>query len=93
MERWGSGLADRNTQTAQGLVAWARPTQQRHQSRGSGIYPVYPASGWWRTPPVLKQYDRVARYALIVGIKAPETDVDLCAEVDSRVGAPVMVGT
>ena len=54
---------------------------------------VYPASGWWRTRPALTQYDREVRYALIVGIKVPETNLDPCAEVAGRVGAPVMVET
>ena len=54
---------------------------------------VYPASGWWKTRPALERYDRAARYALIVGIKAPEADVDLYAEVASRIGAPVVVET
>ena len=90
-----------------GDPAWLIGTRGRH--RGSlhgdiwcgsaaeladrGYIAVYPASGWWRTRPALGQYDRMARYALIIGIKAPETDVDLCAEVAGQIGAPVMVET
>ena len=33
----------------------------------------------------------MARYALIVGIKAPETEVDLYTEVANRIRAPVTV--
>ena len=35
----------------------------------------------------------MARYALIIGIKALEIDVDLYTEVASRVGVPVIVET
>ena len=90
-----------------GDPAWLIGTRGRHRGslhgdiwRGSaadlasrGCIAVYPASGWWRTRPALEQYDRAARYALIVSIKAPETDVDLYTAVASRVGAPVMVET
>jgi len=56
-----------------------------------GHIAVYPAMGWWRTRPALGHYGRAARYALIVGIEAPETDVDLYAEVANRIRAPVAV--
>ena len=86
---------------------WLIGTQGRHRGslhgdiwRGSaaalasrGHIAVYPASGWWRTRHALEKYDRMARYALIVSIKAPETDVDLYAEVANRIGAPVTVET
>ena len=47
--------------------------------------------GWWRTRPVLEKYDRNARYALVVSIKGPETDVDLYSEVANRVAAQVAI--
>ena len=39
----------------------------------------------------LERYDQAARYALIVVIRTPETEVDLYAEVANRIGAPVAV--
>lgn len=95
------------TEPNDGDPAWLIGTRGRHRGslhgdvwRGSaadlasrGYVAVYPALGWWKTRPALGRYDRAARYALIVGIKAPETDVDLYAEVAGRVGAPVVVET
>ncbi len=50
---------------------------------------VYPVPGWWKTRHALKQYDRVARYALVIGIEAPEVDVDLYTAVANRIGVPI----
>ena len=46
-----------------------------------GSIAVYPTAGWWKTRPALERYDKAARYALVVSIKAPEVDVDLYSEV------------
>ena len=88
-------------------LAWLIGTQNRHRGslhgdiwRGSaadlasrGHIAVYPAMGWWRTRPALERYDRAARYALIVSIKAPETDIDLYSEVANQIDTPVMIQT
>ena len=60
-------------------------------SRGS--LAVYPAVGWWKTRQALERYDRTARYALVVSIKAPEVDVDLRTEVANQIGVPVEIET
>lgn len=87
--------------------AWLIGRQSRHRGslhgdvwKGSaaelasrGHIGIYPALGWWRTRTALKQYDRAARYALVVSIKAPETDIDLYSEVANRIGTPVVVET
>ena len=52
---------------------------------------VYPTSGWWKTRPILERYALPAPYALVVSIKTPEANVDLYAEVASRVEALVEV--
>ena len=52
---------------------------------------VYPALGWWKTRTALERYDRGARYALVLSIRAPEVDVDLYTEVANRVAAAVEV--
>ena len=54
---------------------------------------IYPALGWWRLRPKLERYDQAARYALVVSIRAPETDIDLYTAVASRIGAPIAIGT
>ena len=90
-----------------GDPAWLIGAQNRHRGslhgdiwRGTaaelasrGHIAVYPAMGWWRTRPNLERYDRAARYALVVSIRAPEIDVDLYAAVANRVGAPIAIGT
>ena len=55
------------------------------------VIAVYPAMGWWKSRPALERYDRAARYALVVSIKAPEVDVDLYTEVASRIRTSVAV--
>lgn len=58
-----------------------------------GYVAVYPTAGWWKTRPALERYDQPARYALIVSISAPETDVDLYTAVRVRIGSPVGITT
>ena len=85
--------------------AWLIGTQSRHRGslhgdiwRGSaadlasrGAIAVYPTSGWWKTRPALKHYDRAVRYSLVVSIRAPEVDVDLYAEVANQIDVGVSV--
>ncbi len=87
--------------------AWVIGTKNRHKGslhsdiwRGSaadlasrGALAVYPALGWWKTRPRLERYDRAARYALIVSIRAPEVDVDLYSAVANQISVPVTVGS
>lgn len=42
-----------------------------------GLLAIYPALGWWKTAKKLGRYNNKARYALLVSIKTPETEVDL----------------
>ena len=86
-------------------TAWLIGTQKRH--RGSlhgdiwcgsaadlssrGAIAVYPTSGWWKTRQTLQQYNRSVRYALVVGIRAPEVDVDLYTEVANQIHVEVSV--
>lgn len=46
---------------------------------------VYPATGWWRTRTRLQRVDKKARYALIVSISVPETDIDIYTEVENAI--------
>ena len=82
--------------------AWLIGTNQRHRGSlhgdiwrgtaadlaGRGSIAVYPALGWWKRRPALERYDQQARYALVVSIRAPETDVDLYTEVANRIALP-----
>ena len=55
------------------------------------VIAVYPAMGWWKSRPALERYNRAARYALVVSIKAPGVDVDLYTEVANRIRTAVAV--
>ena len=57
-----------------------------------GAIAVYPTAGWWKTRQALERYDKAARYALVVSIRAPEVDVDLYTEVANRIAVGVDVG-
>ena len=87
---------------------WLIGTQTRHRGslhgdiwrgeRGRPREPgqclaVYPVVGWWKTRQALARYDRAARYALVVSIRAPEVDVDLRTPVANQIGVPVEIET
>ncbi|MDA9545633.1 hypothetical protein ACM43_14605 [Bradyrhizobium sp. CCBAU 45321] len=38
---------------------------------------VFPVGGWWKEKPYLERFDSTARYALIVTIRAPGSNVDI----------------
>ncbi|BBC71261.1 conserved hypothetical protein [Altererythrobacter sp. B11] len=50
---------------------------------------VFPVSGWWKEKPGLQRWDRSARYALCVSIRAPETDIDLYTAVANQIAVPI----
>ncbi len=94
------------TRSSSGDQGWLIGKQNRHKGslhsdiwRGSaadlasrGILAIYPALGWWKTRPRLERYDKPARYALIVSIRAPEVDVDLYNAVANQIATSVPVG-
>ena len=50
---------------------------------------VYPVSGWWKDQPKRDRSDEGARYALVVSIETPSTDVDIWTPVAQQVGVPI----
>ena len=90
---------------SEGDPSWLIGPQGRHRGslhgdiwRGTaadlasrGTIAVYPTAGWWKTRYGLERYDKAARYALVVSIRAPEIDVDLYAEVASLIAQTVPV--
>ena len=56
-----------------------------------GILAIYPALGWWKTAKKLERYNKQARYALVVSIKAPEANVDLYNVITQAIAAPITV--
>lgn len=97
---------EEGTRTSGDDSGWLIGKQNRHKGslhsdiwRGSaadlasrGTLAVYPALGWWKTRLRLERYDKAARYALIVSIRAPETEVDLYTAIANQIAVPVVVG-
>ncbi|MFV3131538.1 S8 family peptidase [Niveispirillum sp. KHB5.9] len=52
---------------------------------------IYPVGGWWKEKPHLDRWNTAARYALIVTIRAPGTNVDLYTPVANQVSVPISV--
>ena len=50
---------------------------------------IFPISGWWKENLGLQRWDRSARYALIVSIRAPDSEVDLYTAIANRIGIEV----
>lgn len=46
---------------------------------------VRPISGWWRERDALRRYDSKARYALVVSIETPDTEVDLYTWIEATI--------
>lgn len=49
------------------------------------ILAVYPKGGWYRSRRVLGKYDQDIRYAIIVTIETPETEVDIYTPVENLI--------
>ena len=84
---WLVGSQGRHKGSLHGDI-WRGPAVEL-ASRGKIV--VYPVGGWWKTRPTLERYGQLARYALVVSIKAPEVDVDLYTEVANLIEAEVEV--
>ncbi len=59
----------------------------------SNFIAVYPTIGWWRERPHLNQWDKPARYSLIVSIQTPPTELDIYAEVQNAISVQVPIET
>jgi len=58
-----------------------------------GILAIYPALGWWKTAKKLGKYNKKARYAFIVSIKAPKTNVDLYNIIAQKIKTRTVIET
>jgi hypothetical protein len=50
---------------------------------------IFPVIGWWRERPKHNRWNRSARYALLISIHTPETDVDIYTPVINQIAATV----
>ncbi len=67
---------------------WRGPAVELAQR---GMLAVYPALGWWKSRTKLERYNKQARYALLISIKAPTLDVDLYNAIQTKIEVPVRV--
>jgi hypothetical protein len=52
---------------------------------------IYPVGGWWKEKPSLARYDRAARYALIVSIRATAGAIDIYAPIQAAVPVAIRI--
>jgi hypothetical protein len=50
---------------------------------------VFPISGWWKEKPALQRWERAARYALLVSIRAPGAEVDIYTSIATQIAVPI----
>ncbi|WP_339904238.1 S8 family peptidase [uncultured Cyclobacterium sp.] len=55
------------------------------------ILAVYPKGGWYKSRKVLDKYNQEVRYALIVTIETPETEVDIYTPVENMIGIQIPI--
>jgi len=68
--------------------SWGGVEQLRQGSAaalaGRDAIGVFPVSGWWKEKPGLQRWDRSARYALLISIRAPGAETDLYTAIANR---------
>lgn len=52
---------------------------------------VFPVGGWWKEKPYLERFNALARYSMIVTIRAPGANVDIFTPVETAVNVPIAV--
>jgi hypothetical protein len=50
---------------------------------------VFPISGWWKEKPFLQRWERAARYALLVSIRAPGAEIDIYNSIAIQLAVPI----
>lgn len=54
---------------------------------------VFPVGGWWKEKPDLERFDALARYALVVTIRAPGSKVNIFTPVETALTVQTRVET
>lgn len=52
---------------------------------------VHPVGGWWKEKPQLGRCDRTIRYALIVSVRAPTSEIDIYTPIANQIVAGVEI--
>mgnify|MGYP000273770537 CR=1 FL=1 len=98
---------DEKTRISGDDPGWVVGKQNRHKGslhsdiwRGTaadlasrGVIGIYPTAGWWKTRYKHERYNLMARYALLVSIRAPDVDVELYTAVRNNIAVTVEVST
>jgi Subtilase family len=58
-----------------------------------GNIAVYPTLGWWNKRAHLGEWEKSARYSLVVTIETPEVETDLYTPVANQIGIPIVIET
>lgn len=53
---------------------------------------VFPLSGWWKEKPILQRWDRSVRYALVVSLRAPGSEIDIYTPIESQLAVHIPAG-
>jgi hypothetical protein len=56
-----------------------------------GHVAVYPVHGWWKERPALERWHQQARYTLVISIRTPGVEADICTPVVAQIAAQVAV--
>lgn len=88
-ERWFVGPNQRNA----GSLHQDEWTGSGHELAASSSLAVYPVGGWWKNNGRADRASLPVRYALLVSLRTPRTDVDLYTPVanELRVATPIIV--
>jgi hypothetical protein len=87
-EEWLLGtLRDRGSLHAD---FWSGTAADLAEREAIGVFPV---GGWWKEKPYLERFDALARYALVVTIRAPGSNVDICTPVETALAVRTAVET
>jgi hypothetical protein len=97
-ESVGSGADDREWEVghdlrSKGSIHSDTWTGTAAQLAHCSVLAVCPVSGWWRERKHLNCWGRQARYALIVSIETPETDIYTTIANKIRVATPIEIQT
>jgi hypothetical protein len=83
--RWilGTDLRDRGSLHSD---LWRGPASDLARR---GVVAVYPVSGWWKDREHLERYHRTAKFALVVSIVTPPTNIDIYIPVVNQIAVQV----
>jgi hypothetical protein len=94
------GLSDPGWQFGRGNSLTSLGSIHSDTWRGSAIdlasrgnIAVYPTLGWWNKRAHLGDWNKSARYSLIVTIETPEIETDLYTPVANQIGIPIVIET